>query len=60
MKVVVEVKDGKVVGVYSDTEGSVEVYYDVNPSTMTDAELDELDDVVASVPYILYDGKDTN
>ena len=56
MKVIIEVKDGKVVGVYSDEEGRAEVFYDIKTSEMSDSELDKLDDIVSSVPYVLYNG----
>ena len=56
MKIVIELVNGKVNGVYSDYDGEVEVniYEDVDVSKMTDEEIDILDNEVASVPYTLY------
>ena len=56
MKIVIELVNGKVCGVYSDYDGEVEVdiYEDIDTSKMTDEEIDILDNEAASVPYILY------
>ena len=56
MKIIIELVDGKVYGVYSDYDGDVEVniYEDVDVSKMTNEEIDILDNEVASVPYTLY------
>lgn len=56
MKIVIELKNGKVSGVHSDYEGKVDIkiYEDLDTSKMTDEELDVLDNEVASVPNLLY------
>lgn len=56
MKIVIELVNGKVNGVYSNYDGEVEVniYEDVDISKVTDEEIDILDNEVASVPYTLY------
>ena len=56
MKIVIELVNGKVCGVYSDYDGEVEVdiYEDIDTSKMTGEEIDILDNEAASVPYILY------
>lgn len=56
MKIVIDMVDGKVFGVYGDYDGEVEVeiYEDIDTSKMTDEELDALDDEVATVPFVYY------
>lgn len=56
MKIVIELVNGKVSGIYSDYNGEVEtnIYEDVDISKLTDEEVDTLDNEISSVPYILY------
>lgn len=57
MKVYVEVKDGKVVGVYSDMDGEAVVLNNVDATAMSDSEYAELEKKAESAPYsILKDG----
>lgn len=51
-KIVIEVEAGKVIGVYGSEEMEVAVYEDVG--SPSDEELDAMDEVVASVPFVLY------
>ena len=53
MKVFVEVKNGEVVGVYSDVDGDAVVLNDVDATTMSDIEYKELEKTAKSVPYSL-------
>ena len=50
-KVVIEVKNGKVIGVFGNEPLEVSVYADIDTSKLSDEALDELDEITASVPY---------
>lgn len=50
-KVIIEVLDGKIVGVYGSEPLEVSIYKDIHTDSMTDEALDRLDEEIASVPY---------
>ena len=55
MKVVIEVENGRVVGVYgSAPDIQVKVYEDLNVELLTGEEVDALDIEQSSVPFVLY------
>ena len=50
-KVIIEVLDGKIVGVYGSEPLKVSIYRDIHIDSMTDEALNRLDEEIASVPY---------
>ena len=53
MRVVVEIRNGKVVGVYANTPGTVEILYDVDGTNISQEEYDNLAKMAGSAPYDL-------
>lgn len=51
VKVVIEIKDNKIIGVFGSEPLEVSVYRDIDIMNMTDEEIDRLDEINASVPY---------
>lgn len=54
-KIVIEVKDGKILGIYGSEEMEVVIYEDLKD--LSDEQFDELDEEIATVPYVLYTPK---
>lgn len=50
-KVVIEIKDNKIIGVFGSEPLEVSVYRDIDIRNLTDEELDRMDEIAASVPY---------
>lgn len=53
-RIVIEIDNGKIIGVYGSDEMEVIIYEDLNINHLSSKGKDVLDEVVASVPYILY------
>lgn len=51
-RIVIEVKEGKILGVYGSEEMEVIIHEDLKD--LSDEQLDQLDEEIATVPYILY------
>ena len=50
-KVVIEMFEGTIVGIYGSEPLEVSIYEDIHTDSMTEMELDRLDEEFASVPY---------
>lgn len=57
-KVVIEISNGKILGVYGSEDMELIIYEDMDDTILADEELDAIDEVVASVPYVLYQIKE--
>lgn len=54
MKIIVEVKNGRVVGIYGNEKAEVDVYYDIDETKLSDEENDFIIEEIARVPFVLY------
>lgn len=57
-KVVIEISNGKILGVYGSEDMELIIYKDMDNTILADEELDAIDEVIASVPYVLYQIKE--
>jgi len=53
-RIIIEVENGKIIGVYGSEEMEVTIYEDLSIKNLTDEEEDFLDEEIATVPYVLY------
>lgn len=53
-RIIIEVENGKIMGVYGNEQMEVTIYEDLLAKNLSDEEQDFLDEETATVPYVLY------